>query len=42
MNLHTWNACRHDVYQCFRQASEALFHVVDGLSSETAAHSFPE
>lgn len=42
MNLHTLNEFRHDVYQCFRQASDALFNVVDALSSETAAHRFPE
>lgn len=36
------NAFRHAVYGCFKQAGDALFNTVDALSSETAAHSFPE
>src|SRR5438105_11177314 len=42
MNLNTLNAFRHAVYGCFKQAGDALFNTVDALSSETAAHSFPE
>jgi len=42
MNLNTLNAFRHAVYGCFKRAGDALFNTVDALSSETAAHSFPE
>src|SRR5581483_930700 len=42
MNLNTVNEFRHGLYGCFKQASDALFNPVDALSSETAAHSFPE
>src|SRR5258708_11989183 len=42
MNLTTVNEFRHAVYGCFKQAGDALFNTVDALSSETAAHSFPE
>jgi hypothetical protein len=42
VNLNTMKEFRHDIYQCFRRASDALFNVMDALSSETAAHSFPE
>lgn len=42
MNLNTLNEFRHAVYECFKQAGDALFNTVDALSSETAAHSFPE
>jgi hypothetical protein len=42
MNLNTLNEFRHAVYGCFKQAGDALFNTVDALSSETAAHSFPE
>jgi len=42
MNLNTVNEFRHAVYRCFKQAGDALFNTVDALSSETAAHSFPE
>src|SRR5712692_637424 len=42
MNLNTVNEFRHAVYGCFKQAGDALFNTVDALSSETAAHSFPE
>src|SRR5258708_8069441 len=42
MNLNTVNEFRHAVYGCFKQAGNALFNTLDALSSETAAHSFPE
>ncbi len=42
MNLNTLNEFRHASYGCFKQAGDALFNTVDALSSETAAHSFPE
>src|SRR6266700_1436439 len=42
MNLNTLNEFRHAIYGCFKQAGDALFNTVDALSSETAAHSFPE
>jgi hypothetical protein len=42
MNLNTLNEFRHAVAGCFKQAGDALFNTVDALSSETAAHSFPE
>ncbi len=42
MNLNTMKEFRHDMYQCFRRASDALLNVVDALSSEATAHSFPE
>src|SRR5947209_6224282 len=42
MNLNTLNEFRHEVYGCFKRAGDALFNTVDALSSETAAHSFPE
>jgi hypothetical protein len=42
MNLNTLNEFRHAVAGCFKRAGDALFNTVDALSSETAAHSFPE
>ena len=42
MNLNTLNAFRHAVFGCFKRAGGALFNTIDALSSETAAHSFPE
>lgn len=42
MNLNTLNEFRHAVSGCFKQAGDALFNTVAALSSETAAHSFPE
>src|SRR5260221_2165956 len=42
MNLNTLNEFRHAVSGCFERAGDALFNTVDALSSETAAHSFPE
>jgi hypothetical protein len=42
MNLNTVNEFRHEMYGCFKRASDALFNSMDALSSETTAHSFPE
>lgn len=42
MNLHTVNEFRHGMYGCFKRAGDALFNTMDALSSETAAHRFPE
>jgi hypothetical protein len=42
MNLNILNEFRQGVYGCFKQAGDALFNTIDALSSETAAHSFPE
>jgi hypothetical protein len=42
MNLNTLKEFRHGVYSCFGNAKDALFNLVDALSSETAAQSFPE
>src|SRR5260370_42607454 len=42
MNLTILNDFRHGVYGCFGKAKDALFNLVDALSSEAAASSFPE
>src|SRR5947209_4156505 len=42
MNVTTLNEFRHAVYASFKRAGDALFNTVDALSSEPAAHSFPE
>ena len=42
MNLNTLNAFRHGMYQSFGHARDALFNLVDALSSEAGASSFPE
>src|SRR5438128_8464419 len=42
MNLNTLQAFRHGMYSCFGNAKDALFNLVDALSSEAAASSFPE
>lgn len=42
MNLTTLNEFRHGVYRCFGNAKDALFNLIDALSSEAAARSFPE
>src|SRR6266567_8215551 len=42
MNLNTVKEFRHGVYGCFGNAKDALFNLVDALSSEASAHSFPE
>jgi hypothetical protein len=42
MNVNTLREFRHAVYGSFKRAKDALFNLVDALSSETVAHSFPE
>ena len=42
MNRNTLNDFRHKIYRCFGNAKDALFNLVDALSSEAAACSFPE
>src|SRR5579872_4032619 len=42
MNRNTLNNFRHETYGCFGKARDALFNLVDALSSEAGAHSFPE
>lgn len=42
MNLNTLKAFRHEVYQSFKQAKNALFNLVDALASEDRARSLPE
>ena len=42
MNLNTWQDFRHGMYHCFGHAKDALFNLVDALSREAAARSFPE
>ena len=42
MNVNTLNEFRHARYKSFKRAGDALFNLVDALSTETVAHSFPE
>ena len=42
MNLNTLQEFRHGMYHCFGNAKDALFNLVDALSSEAGARSFPE
>ncbi len=42
MNLNTFNEFRHGMYGCFGNGKDALFNLVDALSSEAGARSFPE
>ena len=42
MNLNTLHEFRHGMYHCFGNAKDALFNLVDALSSEGGASSFPE
>ena len=42
MNNNTLRQFRHDVYDCFLRAKDALFNTVDALMSETQARSLPE
>lgn len=42
MNINTLRRFRHDVYDCFPRAKDALFNTVDALISETHAQSLPE
>lgn len=42
MNNNTLRQFRHDIYDCFPRAKDALFNTIDGLMTETTARSFPE
>jgi hypothetical protein len=42
MNINTLRQFRHDLYDCFPRAKDALFNVVDALMTETQAQSLPE
>src|SRR6266446_7852140 len=42
MHLNTLQRFRHEVYQCFERAADALFNTVDALLTETSAQSFAE
>jgi DDE superfamily endonuclease len=42
MNLNTLKEFRHGMYNCFGNAKDALFNLVDALSSEAGARNFPE
>src|SRR5437660_4803242 len=42
MDLNTLQEFRHGMYHCFGNAKDALFNLVDALSSEEGASSFPE
>ncbi|MBA2287077.1 MAG: transposase [Ktedonobacteraceae bacterium] len=42
MNHNTLKEFRHGMYTCFGNAKDALFNLVDALSSEARASSFPE
>jgi len=41
-NSNTLRQFRHDLYDCFLRAKDALFNTVDALMTETQATSFPE
>jgi hypothetical protein len=42
MDLNTLKEFRHGMYNCFGNAKDALFNLVDTLCSEAGASSFPE
>src|SRR4051812_43463632 len=42
LNLNTLKEIRQQVYQCCEQSRDALFELIDALSSEAAARSLPE
>ena len=42
MNLNTLKAFRQQMADCFDHSRDALLELVDALSSELQAHSFPE
>jgi hypothetical protein len=42
VNINTLRQFRHDVYDCFPRAKDALFNTVDALMSEPQATSLPE
>jgi hypothetical protein len=41
-DINTVRQFRHDIYDCFLRAKDALFNTVDALMAETQANSFPE
>jgi len=42
MNLNTINEFRHEIYDCFNYARDALFNLADALLTESQAHSVVE
>ncbi len=42
MNINIVRQFRHDIYDCFPRAKDALFNTMDALMTETQAKSFPE
>jgi hypothetical protein len=42
MNINRVRQFRHDIYDCFLRAKDALFNTVDALMTETQARSLPE
>ena len=42
MNSTTLRQFRHEIYDCFQRAKDALFNTVDALITETQAQSLPE
>jgi hypothetical protein len=42
LNLNTWKQIRHQTAGCFEQSRDALFELVDALSSEPQARTLPE
>jgi hypothetical protein len=42
VNNNTLRQFRHDIYDCFPGAKDALFNTIDGLMTQTHARSFPE
>ena len=41
MNRNTLNDFRHKIYRCFGKARDALFNLVDALSSEKTLYVKP-
>src|SRR5260370_5259634 len=41
-DINTLRRFRHDLYDCFARAKDALFNTIDALMTETQAKSFPE
>jgi hypothetical protein len=41
-DINTLRQFRHDLYDCFPRAKDALFNTIDALMTETQATSFPE
>ena len=42
LNLNIWKQIRHQTACCFEQSRDALFELVDALSSEAQARTLPE